>query len=139
MTGFRLIPSWKTSKSFKEVHYPSNIVKNNVNEWALQTFESWRVARNAKYTSDQCPSNIFVTRSYKELCEWFCKFITEACKADGTEYSPQSLYLLLCALERHIRDICSNEDTNLFQQPVFHPLKNVCDAVFKRLHNKGII
>ena len=121
---------------FKEGHCPSNTVKNN--EWALRTFESWRVARNAKYTSDQCPSNMFVTGSHKELCEWLCKFITEARKADGMEYTPRSLYLLLCALQRHIRDIRSNEDTNLFQQPVFHPLKNVCDAVFKRLHNKGI-
>ena len=62
----------------------------------------------------------------------------EARKADGKEYTPRSLYLLLCALQRYIREVRPSEDTNLFQQPVFRPLKNVCVAVFKRLHNKGI-
>ena len=123
-------------ESFKEGCCPANTAKNN--NWALRTFELWRVARNIKYTSDQCPSNLFETGSHEKLCDWLCKFITEARKADGKEYTPRSLYLLLCALQRHIREVRPSEDTNLFQQPIFRPLKNVCDAVFKQLHHKGI-
>ena len=123
-------------ESFKEGYCPANTAKNN--DWALRTFELWRVARNIKYTSDQCPSYLFETGSHEKLCDWLCKFITEARKADGKEYTPRSLYLLLCALQRHIREVRPSEDTNLFQQPIFRPLKNVCDAVFKQLHNKGI-
>ena len=59
-------------------------------------------------------------------------------KADGTEYTPRSLYLILAELQWHIRKLRPTETFNLFHDPVFHPLKNVCDSVFKRLHNKGI-
>lgn len=41
----------------KEGDCPANTAKNT--EWALRTLESWRAARNAKYTTDQCPSNLF--------------------------------------------------------------------------------
>ena len=43
-------------ESFKEGNCtPANTVNNN--EWALWTFETWRAARNIKYTTDQRPSN----------------------------------------------------------------------------------
>ena len=34
-------------------------------------------------------------------------------------------------IQRYIREVHPSEDTNLFQQPVFSLLKNVCDVVFK--------
>ena len=72
--------------SFKVGYCPANTVKNN--EWALRSFESWRVARNVKYSSEQCPSDLFATGSDKDLCDWLCRFVSEARKADGKEYMP---------------------------------------------------
>ena len=64
--------------------------------------------------------------------------MAETRKTDGSEYNPRSLYLLLHALQRHTRKSCPLQNVNFFQDPWFLPLKNVCDAIFKRLHGKGI-
>ncbi|XP_065882477.1 zinc finger MYM-type protein 2-like [Dysidea avara] len=85
-----------------------------------------------------CSSDLFTDGTNEEICDWLCKFVSETCKADGTEYTPRSLYLLLSALQRHVRKIHPVQDVNFFRDPVFHPLKNVCDAIFKKLHSKGI-
>ena len=45
---------------------------------------------------------------------------------------------MLCGLQRHLKQVHPAKDISLFRDPVFRPLKNVCDAVFKRLHSKGI-
>ena len=87
---------------------------------------------------EQCPSDLFVSESQEEICEWLCKFIAEACRSDGQEYTPRSLYLILCGLQRHLKQVQPDKDISLFRDPVFRPLKNVCDAVFKKLHRKGI-
>ena len=105
---------------FKEGCCAANTVTNN--DWALRTFELWRTARNIKYTTDQCPSNLFVSESHEEICEWLCKFITETRKTDGKEYMPRSLYLMLAGLQRHMRQLHPAEDINFWQQPVFQPL-----------------
>ena len=76
-------------ESYKEGECSANTNKNN--EWALRTFQAWVTARNIKYPSNPCPSNIFTTENNQELCDWLCKFTAEARKADGTEYTPRSL------------------------------------------------
>ena len=119
---------------FKEGESPANTIKNNM--WALKNFQEWRVARNEACPSDFCPDDILLS-SKKHLCDWLCKFVSETRKSDGTEYTPRSLYLILCGLQRHVRSIKS-EEINFFQDIPFKPLRNVCDSVFKRLHNKGI-
>ena len=46
--------------------------------------------------------------------------------------------MILCGLQRHLKQVQPAKDISLFRDPVFRPLKNVCDAVFKKLHRKGI-
>ena len=45
---------------------------------------------------------------YKRLCNelncWLARFISEACKSDGTEYPAKTLYLIGCGLLRHLRN-----------------------------------
>ena len=121
---------------FQHGECPVNTAKTT--EWALRNFESWRVARNEKHPDEPCPSDILQCTNHSQLCEWLCKFISETRKSDGTEYTPRSLYLLLSAIQRNIRAIHPDQEINIFQEPVFKPLKNVCDSVFRRLHSKGI-
>ena len=120
----------------KEGDCPANTLKNNM--WALKTFEEWRVTRNNRYPADLCPENILVTDDKQILCEWLCKFFTEVRKGNGEEYTPRSLYLMLAGLQRHIRQLKSSEEINIFQEVVFKSLRNVCDSVFKKLHSKGV-
>ena len=69
-------------------------------------------------------------------CKWLCKFVAEVRKSDASEYTPRSIYLLLAGLPRSIRSH-QKEEINVFSDHEFK-LKKVCDAVFKRLHSKGI-
>ena len=59
-------------------------------------------------------------------------------RSDGQEYIPHSLYLLLFGLQQCLSKLHPTEDLDFFRDPTFKPLKNVCDAVFKRLHAKGV-
>ena len=122
--------------TFKEGSCPANTAKNT--EWAVRTVEQWRAARNLKYLFDQCPANFLASDDHQELCNWLCKFITEVRKADGGQYTPRSIYLLLSGVQQHIRKMRPTEEINFSQDIVFRPLRNVCDAVYKRLHSKGI-
>ena len=70
-------------------------------------------------------------------CEWLCKFVSEVCKSDGSEYTPQSIYLLLAGLQKSIRSH-PKEEINVFSDHEFKLLKKVCDVVFKKLDSKGI-
>ena len=88
--------------------------------------------------TDLCPSDLFMTKGCQEICDWLCKFVAKTRRLDGTEYTPQSLYLLLSTLQRNLKKACPLENINFFQDPCFTPLKNVCDAIFKHLHSKGI-
>ena len=111
---------------FKEGESPANTIKNNM--WALKNFQEWRVARNEAFPNDLCPDDILLS-SKKDLCDWLCKFVSETRKSDGTEYTPRSLYLILCGLQRHICSIKS-EEINFFQDIPFKTSRNVCDTVF---------
>ena len=119
--------------AFKEGDCPTNTLKNT--EWALKTFESWRTTRNKNHELDLCPQDLFEMKGHQEIC-WLCKFVTETRKGDGKEYTPRSLYLLLSALQRHVRKTRPSENFNFFQDPMYCPLKNVCNAIFKRLHSE---
>ena len=56
----------------------------------------------------------------------------------GQEHTPRSLYLILSGLQRHMRKVRPLDTINLFKDIHYKPLKNVCDSVFKQLHQKGI-
>ena len=122
--------------SFQKGESTANTPKST--EWANKNFQSWRIARNKRYPTEQCPANILNFTDCGKLCEWLCKFISETRKSDGSEYTPRSLYLLLSGIQRKIKSYHPEEEINIFQEPIFKPLKNVCDSIFKRLHAKGI-
>ena len=64
-----------------------------------------------------------------------CKYVTETRKADGSEYTPRSLYLLLAGIQRYVCKLCPKTQFNLFSDHEFKPLK---DSLFRKLHSKGI-
>ena len=100
---------------------PANTAKNT--EWAYNT---WRTARNKRYPKMRCPEDVF---SSKEVaCEWLCKYVTETRKADGSEYIPRSLYLLLAGIQRYVRKLYPKIKFNLFSDHEFKSLKNICDS-----------
>ena len=121
---------------FMEGETPANTERSTT--WAVKIFDDWRRARNATATSDLCPENIFNHEDNSIICQWLCKFVTEVRKMKGQEYTPHSLYLILSGLQRHMRKVRPLDTINLFKDNQYKPLKNVCDSVFKQLHQKAI-
>ena len=111
---------------------PANTAKKT--DWAYKNFESWCTTRNLRFLEAQCSADVF---SSKEVaCQWLCKYITEARKANGSEYTPRSLYLLLSDIQRYVRKVFPKMQVNFFADHT--PLKNLCDSILKKLHSKGI-
>ena len=97
-------------ETFKEGECPKNTTKSN--DWTLRNFRAWQVARNEKYPEDQCSDNVFKDKG--KACDWLCKFVCETRRADGQEYTPRSIYLLLNGLQRCIRKLHPTESDDLF-------------------------
>ena len=125
-------------ETFKKGECPANTTKST--EWAIKNFESWGIARNAKFGDLQCPCLEQWFEDKENLCGWLCRFVTETRKADGGEYTPRSIYLLLAGLYsgKYAKQTLSQESINIFTDVAFKELRNVCDSVFKRLHQKGV-
>jgi len=113
---------------------PHNTAKST--EWAIKNFESWRLARNKHFPEEICPNNVFDDQTNPS--KWLCRYVSETRKANGAEYTPHSLYLLLAGLQRHLRKVYPDKQINLHTDPCFKPLRNTGDAIFKQLHRKGI-
>ena len=118
---------------FMEGEIPANTEKSIT--WAVRNFEEWRKSRNAKFPSDLCPelNCLAELEDRGQICEWFCKFLSETRKSNGEEYTPRSLYLILAGIQRHLRKLRPLDPINIFEDVQFKPLKNVCDSIFKRL------
>ena len=119
LIGFHLIlTTLDELEKLMEGACPVNTAKNN--EWAYNNFESWRIARNKRFPKMQCPDDVF---SSKEVAsEWLCKNITETRKADGSEYTPHSLYLLLAGIQRYVHKLYPKMEFNLISDHKFKPL-----------------
>lgn len=70
-------------------------------KWAVENWESWRKQCNEKGTENV--KELF-QMSVCELNEWLTRYINETRRQDGGPYPARSLYLLLYALLRHMRD-----------------------------------
>jgi len=121
-------------EGFMEDSCPHNTAKST--EWAVKNFESWRLARNKHFPEEICPDNVFDDQT--NTCKWLCHYVSETRKADGAEYTPRRLYLLLAGLQRHLHKVHPDKQINLHTDPCFKPLRNTCDAIFKQLPRKGI-
>ena len=53
----------------------------------------------------------------------------------GRIHPKKSLLILLNGLQRYIQ---KTEEFNIWKDSVFTPLKNVCNSLFKHLHNSGV-
>ena len=72
------------------------------------------------------------------LCEVLCKFVVEIRKTDKSQYPPRSIQLILCGLQRYIRQERPQSPVNFTTDPEFQKLRNVCDTYYRELHSKGI-
>ena len=83
--------------------YPRKTVGNAV--WAVTAFGQWRANRNARCIAGDEKCDVYLDKpfgsmSVGELAYALPLFIYEVRKADGTEYPPASLRMLVLALQK---------------------------------------
>ena len=111
------------------------------NKWTLKNFEDWFNARRESLSVEEKRQalEVLLTDDSSELCDTLILYVKQTRKADGSEYTPKTLYLLLAGLQRQI---CLNKGRasaiNVFTDPQLERFQNVCDHEFHRLHQKGI-
>ena len=73
------------------------------------------------------------------LCNCLQHFVSEASRADGTEYPHKTLYQILCGILRHFKEYQPDPPSFLDRKDTcFKKLHSTCDVVFRSLHKAGI-
>ena len=111
------------------------------NKWALKNFMDWFNARRESLSFEEKRQalEVLLTDDPSELCDTLILYVKQTRKADGSEYTPKTLYLLLASLQWQIRLNKGRASAiNMFSDPRLERFHNVCDHEFHRLHQKGI-
>ena len=116
-------------------YVPQNTTEDT--QKCIRLFQEWRCQRNLHFPEDEIPEDILQTKDKRRLCHWLCKFSTEVRKKDGSPFPPKSIHHYLLGIQRHIR-VQTREDLNFFSEKEFLELRNLLDALFRKLHASGV-
>ena len=73
------------------------------------------------------------------MSKWLSLFVLEVRKSDGSKYSPQSIHLILCGLQRYMRRTNATPVSLFDKHDVrFRRLRETMETVYQSLHNDGI-
>ena len=79
---------------------------------------------------------MLVKMTTKELAFWLPRFVAEARKQDGCVYSSNTLYQIVCGIQRHLQENGTN--VNFFVDNEFTLLRSVLDNEMKETRGKGV-
>ena len=78
----------------------------------------------------------FVNMKVDDMVFWLPKFVVEFRKEDGTMYPFNSIYGIICGLQRCLK--CSDQaDINIFSDSMFAKFRQVLDTQMKQLKSTG--
>ena len=115
---------------------PKNTEVNT--QWAVRNFKKWQANYNSRHADQPCPEDVLLFDSSKEMSYWLQKYVLGTRKKTGEKYPPKTVYLLLCGLNRYMKEKKSNS-FNIFNRdtPDFKLLFNTCDSLFRKLCEEG--
>ena len=76
-------------------------------EWAQRALTVWITECN-KRCNEICPMNILETEDTESLAKWLSLFVIKLRKNDRSKYPPASIHLILCGLQRIMRQNDNN-------------------------------
>ena len=100
--------------------------------WCVSRWKEWARSRNISTGEEQAPEEP-IEMSDLELGYWIQQFVTEIRKKDGAVYPSETLYALVCGIQRYIRIHGKRPELDFFTNPVFSELKLSLDAEMKRI------
>ena len=118
--------------------FPSNTEKNT--RWAKKCFREWVYEINKRPDCvERCPEDILERQSPEVLNQWISKFIAEARRTDGQNYSPRSIHQILSSLLRYMRSVCDTAPNILDKNDTrFKSIQRSSETVFRSLRKEGI-
>ena len=106
-------------------------------EWAVKVWKEWALASNTRLLSDEEPfSTTFCELTVSEMDFWLSRFILEVCKKNGDPYPPNTLYQLICGLQRQLCEH-GHASIKLFENPSLHGFRSTVDGEMKCLNATG--
>lgn len=99
-------------------------------------WDAWAFNRNDNSEAeDNIPPPLQL--STQKLQFWTTRFVLEVRKKDGTEYPPNSLYLIVCGLMRYLRQN-GRPFIDPFKDSEFAPFQQKLDTEMKGLKSTGL-
>lgn len=107
-------------------------------QWAVRNFEEWRADYNSRHPEQVCPEGVLLSESSSELSFWLQKYVLGT-KKNGEQNPPKTVYLLLCGINRYMKEKKLNS-FNIFDRENgdIKLLFNTCDTYFRELREEGI-
>ena len=89
---------------FSEIsrHEIQQLAEKAVNKNTVKTTKTWMKVWKMWAESKDLNDDI-VKYEAKELVECLSRFFAEICKSDGSDYEPDSVRVMLAALDRHLK------------------------------------
>ena len=133
----RFVSPKKNLESYQKAFVPKNTEVNT--SWAKRNFQEWSRAYNERHPESPCPDDLLLTDNAEDLSFWLQKYVLETRKRNGEQYPPKTIYLLLCGLNRYMREKKS-DSLNIFDydNPSFKQLRTTCDSLFRELREEGV-
>ena len=133
----RFVTPEKDLQTYQKSFCPENTKVNT--RWALNNFAEWQKDYNERHPEDTCPDGVLLTDDRKVLALWLQRYALSTRKKNGEKYPPKTVYLLLCSLQRHMREV-KEKPFNIFdrEDADFKLLFNTCDNYFRELRVDGV-
>ena len=103
----------------------------------MRVWHDWRAYRIKFAKSDADVPPELLEMSSDELCTWISRFIHEVRKQDKSPYPGETLYQIICGIQRYLRGNGFAE-VDFFSSGKFRALKNVLDGRMKELRREGV-
>ena len=113
-------------KQLKDKNKNKNTAKSTVT-W-INRFEAWRKVRGITTEWENTPEN--------ELDNVLQSFFGEIQKSDGTEYEPESLRVMLSAMDRYLKD--KGRECSILKDKIFNSCRKVLNGKAIELREKGM-
>ena len=124
-------------KQAQEKVVPEKTKQNT--SWCINQWRSWAEYHRVQRTSSTHPLPVeFLEMSDEELNYRVPRFVLEVRKKDSTYYPPESLYQLVCGLQRYLHQNGRPEVKLVTGDPRFYDVYQTLDAEMKRLKGRGL-
>ena len=115
-------------------HEIQQLAEKAVNKNTVKTAKTW-INVSKMWAESKGLKDDIVKYEAKELDECLSRFFAEICKSDGSDYEPDSLRVMLAALDRHLKQ--NDSKISIANDREFVKYRQVLEGKARALREKG--